>query len=178
MNLEFFYNNPEILWIVTVLYDLSLAIVLFYFFGKEGLYAAVVLGIILGNLQGGKVSDLEVFGYTFTVSMGAIMYSGIYFATDLLNEKYGRKEATKAVIIGAVANVVVMLTLVLSTLLTNSIGGMQDALLLPQRIAPLQWHIFSHQRLIPSLLWLYHQLIRLPLQLLLFHVRKELVYGV
>ena len=91
MNLEFFYNNPEILWIVTVLYDLSLAIILFYFFGKEGLYAAVVLGIILGNLQGGKVSDLEVFGYTFTVSMGAIMYSGIYFATHFLNEKYGRK---------------------------------------------------------------------------------------
>ena len=120
MNLEFFYNNPEILWIVTVLYDLSLAIILFYFFGKEGLYAAVVLGIILGNLQGGKVSDLEVFGYTFTVSMGAIMYSGIYFATDLLNEKYGRKEATKAVIIGAVANVVVMLTLVLSTLYVPS----------------------------------------------------------
>ena len=85
MNLEFFYNNPEILWIFTVLYDLSLAIILFYFFGKEGLYIAVVLGIILGNLQGGKVSDLEVFGYTFTVSMGAIMYSGIYFATDLLN---------------------------------------------------------------------------------------------
>jgi uncharacterized integral membrane protein (TIGR00697 family) len=52
--------------------------------------------------------------------MGAIMYSGIYFATDLLNEKYGRKEATKAVIIGAVANVVVMLTLVLSTLYVPS----------------------------------------------------------
>ena len=69
MNLEFFYNNPEILWIFTVLYDLSLAIILFYFFGKEGLYIAVVLGIILGNLQGGKVSDLEFFGYTFTVSM-------------------------------------------------------------------------------------------------------------
>ena len=75
MNLEFFYNNPEILWIFTVLYDLSLAIILFYFFGKEGLYIAVVLGIILGNLQGGKVSDLEVFGYTFTVSMGCLLYT-------------------------------------------------------------------------------------------------------
>ena len=128
MNLEFFYNNPEILWIFTVLYDLSLAIILFYFFGKEGLYIAVVLGIILGNLQGGKVSDLEVFGYTFTVSMGAIMYSGIYFATDLLNEKYGRKEATKAVIIGAVANVVVMLTLVLSTFyLPSEISSSADS---------------------------------------------------
>ena len=43
------------------------------------------------------------------------MYSGIYFATDLLNEKYGKAEANKAVIIGAVANVIVMFTLVLST---------------------------------------------------------------
>ena len=88
---------------------------MFYFFGKNGLYIAVILGIVLGNLQGGKVSDLTVLGFTFTVSMGAIMYSGIYFATDLINEKYGRAAANEAVILGAIANVVVMLTLVLST---------------------------------------------------------------
>ena len=82
-------------------YDLTLAIILFYFFGKNGLYTAVILGIILANLQGGKVSELTIFGNTFVVSMGAIMYSGIYFATDLLNEKYGRAEANRAVIIGA-----------------------------------------------------------------------------
>ena len=115
MNLEFFSQNPELLWIFTVFYDLTLAIILFYFFGKNGLYTAVILGIILANLQGGKVSELTVFGNTFVVSMGAIMYSGIYFATDLLNEKYGRAEANRAVIIGAVANVIVMFTLVLST---------------------------------------------------------------
>ena len=115
MNLEFFVENPELLWIFTVFYDLTLAIILFYFFGKNGLYTAVILGIILANLQGGKVSELTIFGNTFVVSMGAIMYSGIYFATDLLNEKYGRAEANKAVIIGAVANVIVMFTLVLST---------------------------------------------------------------
>ena len=88
MNLEFFSQNPELLWIFTVFYDLTLAIILFYFFGKNGLYTAVILGIILANLQGGKVSELSIFGNTFVVSMGAIMYSGIYFATDLLNEKY------------------------------------------------------------------------------------------
>jgi|TARA_B110000305_G_C19440131_1_gene641324 hypothetical protein len=115
MSLEFFYNNPEWLWVATVFYDLVIAVILFYFFGKEGLFVAVILGIVLANLQGGKVSDLNVMGYTFTVSMGAIMYSGIYFATDLINEKYGRKEANKAVILGAIANIVVMMTLVLST---------------------------------------------------------------
>ena len=114
MNLEFFSQNPELLWIFTVFYDLTLAIILFYFFGKNGLYTAVILGIILANLQGGKVSELTIFGNTFVVSMGAIMYSGIYFATDLLNEKYGRAEANRAVMLGFVANIAVMITLVIS----------------------------------------------------------------
>lgn len=113
--MEFLINNPQALWVITVFYDLLLASLLFYFFGKEGLYLAIVLGIVLSNLQGGKVSDVVIFDRTFTVSMGAIMYSGIYFATDLLSEKYGRREANRAVILGALANIAVMLTLVLST---------------------------------------------------------------
>jgi len=107
-------TNQELLWVLTVVYDLGLAILLYRFFGKYGLYTAVVLGIVLGNLQGGKVSELEFFGHTFIVSMGAILYSGIYFATDLLNEKFGRAEANRAVMLGFVANVAVMITLVLS----------------------------------------------------------------
>ena len=75
---------------------------------------AVVLGIVLGNLQGGKVSELIIFGTAYKVSMGAILYSGIYFATDVLNEKYGRKEANRAVMLGFFANIAVMITLVLS----------------------------------------------------------------
>ena len=107
-------TNQEFLWVLTVVYDLGLAILLYRFFGKYGLYTAVVLGIVLGNLQGGKVSELEFFGHSFTVSMGAILYSGIYFATDVLNEKFGRAEANRAVMLGFVANVAVMITLVLS----------------------------------------------------------------
>jgi len=106
--------NQELLWIVTVVYDLGLAILLYRFFGKYGLYTAVVLGIVLGNLQGGKVSELTLFGYSFTASMGAILYSGIYFATDVLNEKFGREEANRAVMLGFVANVAVMITLLIS----------------------------------------------------------------
>ena len=106
--------NQELLWVLTVVYDLGLAILLYRFFGKYGLYCAVILGIVLGNLQGGKVSELELFGYTFTASMGAILYSGIYFATDVLNEKYGRREANRAVMLGFVANIAVMITLLIS----------------------------------------------------------------
>ena len=52
--------NKELLWVITVVYDLGLAIILFKFFGKYGLYTAVILGIILGNLQGGKISELDL----------------------------------------------------------------------------------------------------------------------
>ena len=107
-------QNQELLWVLTVVYDLGLAIILYRFFGKYGLYAAVILGIVLGNLQGGKVSQLEFFGYSFTASMGAILYSGIYFATDVLNEKFGREEANRAVMLGFVANIAVMVTLLIS----------------------------------------------------------------
>ena len=107
-------QNQELLWVLTVVYDLGLAIILYRFFGKYGLYTAVILGIVLGNLQGGKVSQLEFFGYSFTASMGAILYSGIYFATDVLNEKFGREEANRAVMLGFVANIAVMITLLIS----------------------------------------------------------------
>jgi len=111
---DIFSLSQESLWLLTVVYDLGLALLLYRFFGKYGLYVAVVLGIVLGNLQGGKVSELIIFGTAYKVSMGAILYSGIYFATDVLNEKYGRAEANRAVMLGFVANIAVMITLVLS----------------------------------------------------------------
>jgi uncharacterized integral membrane protein (TIGR00697 family) len=118
--MDFFINNQELLWFLVVFYDLTLVILLYRFFGKYGLYAAVILGIILGNLQGGKVSQLIILGYSFNASMGAILYSGIYFATDLLNEKYGKGEANRAVYLGFFANIAVMATLWLSTMFLPS----------------------------------------------------------
>ena len=67
--MEFFSFSQESLWLITVVYDLGLALLLYRFFGKYGLYVAVVLGIVLGNLQGGKVSELIIFGSTYKVSM-------------------------------------------------------------------------------------------------------------
>ena len=120
--MEFLFQglSQESLWLLVVFYDLLLVVILYKFFGKYGLYTAVILGIILGNLQGGKVSEFVIFDTTFTVSMGAILYSGIYFSTDLLNEKYGKTEANRAVNLGFFANVAVLLTLLLSLLFKPS----------------------------------------------------------
>ena len=77
------YFDQETLWFIVVMYDLCLAIFLYRFFGKYGLYCAVILGIVLGNLQGGKISQLDIFGYQLNVSMGAILYSGTVSYTHL-----------------------------------------------------------------------------------------------
>jgi uncharacterized integral membrane protein (TIGR00697 family) len=116
--------SQEFIWFGVVLYDLLLAVFLFRFFGKYGLYCAVIIGIVLANLQGGKVTELTMFGYTFNASMGAILYSGIYFSTDLLNERYGKAEANRAVMLGFIANIAVLITLLLSLqFLPSSLTG-------------------------------------------------------
>ena len=106
--------SQQFQWFGVVVYDLLLAIFLFRYYGKYGLYFAVILGIILANLQGGKITELTMFGYTFNASMGAILYSGIYFSTDLLNERYGKDEANRAVMLGCIANIAGLITLYIS----------------------------------------------------------------
>ena len=92
----FFAEQQELLWLLVVTADLSLTVLLYRLFGKQGLYAAVVLDIMLCNVVGPKITT--IFG--IDTSMGAIIYAGIYFATDLLGEKYGRREANRAVMLG------------------------------------------------------------------------------
>lgn len=92
----FFAAQQEVLWLLVVMMDLGLTVLLYRLFGKQGLYAAVVLDIMLCNVVGPKITT--IFG--FDTSMGAIIYAGIYFATDLLGEKYGRREANRAVMLG------------------------------------------------------------------------------
>ena len=65
-------------------------------FGRTGLYGVVIFSLLLANIMGPKLT--VVFG--LQTSMGVILYSSIFFATDLLSEKYGQNEAQKAVLLG------------------------------------------------------------------------------
>lgn len=89
----------EILWFLFMLIDFSIAIVIFKLFKKEGLYALIVINIIVCNIQVTKTVTL--FGLTAT--LGNILYGSIFFATDLLGEIYGKSEARKGVLIGFAA---------------------------------------------------------------------------
>ena len=107
---DIFQMNQELLWFTTIAVDLTFAILLFRFFGRQGLYAPIVISLLLANLQGPKLT--EIFG--LQTSMGVILYSSIYFATDLLSERYGKAEATRAVMIGFTVSVIIIVMISMS----------------------------------------------------------------
>ncbi len=108
----FFEAHQSLLWVLTVAVDLSLTLLMFRLFGKQGLYAVICLNVLLCNLQGPKLTT--VFG--MPTSLGVILYSGIYFATDLLSERYGKREANRAVRIGFFVSVFVVVFMAISLL--------------------------------------------------------------
>lgn len=102
---EYFSANQEVLWFATLFLDLGCTLMLYRLFGKAGLQVAIATAIILANLQGPKLT--EIFG--FQTSLGVIFYSSIFFATDVLSENYGRREANKAVQMGFAVSVIILL---------------------------------------------------------------------
>ena len=83
----------EIIFIITVLLYLGSVLLLYKLFGKNGLYAFAIFGTLLGNIAVCKCVDL--FGLSTTA--GNVLYASTFLVTDILSEKYGRKDATRAV---------------------------------------------------------------------------------
>ncbi len=101
----------ELLWIVFLFVELSVALVLFKAFGRMGLYSLVVMNVILCNIQVQK--GVEIIGLTFT--LGNILYGSIFFATDLLGELYGKREARRAVWLGFAVLLVTMVAMMFAS---------------------------------------------------------------
>tara|TARA_R110000868_G_scaffold64108_2_gene192857 strand:- start:519 stop:1289 length:771 start_codon:yes stop_codon:yes gene_type:complete len=189
-----FASQQELLWFLTIAIDLGFAIILYRLFGRQGLYASIVISLLLANLQGPKLT--EIFG--LQTSMGVILYSSIYFATDLLSERYGRKEANRAVMIGFVVSIIfiVMTSISLMYLPSTNPNTAEFALSIHQATSTL--FNFSPRFVIGSLLaylisqrldvWIYHVIkaktqgrhlwLRNNLSTMLSQAVDTLIYGV
>ncbi len=115
--IQFFHQHQNWLWILTVVVDLGITLLFYRLFGKIGLYVIIVLNVMLCNLQGPKLT--MIFGVQ--TSLGLILYSGIYFATDLLSEKYGRREAGRAVLAGFAASAIIVVMMSISLMFLPSL---------------------------------------------------------
>ncbi|MBE5871455.1 MAG: VUT family protein [Lachnospiraceae bacterium] len=85
--------SNELIFVITVLFYLGSVLALYKVFGKNGLFAFAIFGTLLGNIAVCKCVDL--FGLSTTA--GNVLYASTFLVTDILSEKYGKKEAAKAV---------------------------------------------------------------------------------
>ena len=78
-------GSSELLWLAFALVGLGTTVVVFRFFGKEGLYVLAVASVIVANIQVTKT--VVLFGLTAT--LGNVLYGSVFLATDVLSEVYG-----------------------------------------------------------------------------------------
>ncbi|NTU23250.1 queuosine precursor transporter [Brevibacillus sp. HB1.2] len=82
--------------VLFALVNFGLFLLCYRLFGRMGLYAWIGMATVLANIQ--VVKTIEMFGLVMT--LGNTIYASIYLVSDLLNEKYGEREAKKAVWFG------------------------------------------------------------------------------
>lgn len=85
--------SNELIFLLSVLFYLGSVLALYKMFGKNGLYVFGVFSTILANIQVCKCVD--IFGISTTA--GNVLYAASFLVTDILSEKFGKKEAGKAV---------------------------------------------------------------------------------
>jgi uncharacterized integral membrane protein (TIGR00697 family) len=76
------------------------------------LSALFVTCLVVGDLIGVKLTDVDVLGRTFTISLGMIPFPVTFLLTDLLNEFYGKARARFVTLVGLAMG---LLTLLLIT---------------------------------------------------------------
>lgn len=108
-------NNLTIFLIFAVV-NFALISIGYRFFGKRGILGYIILSVIAANLQVNKGVMFNFGLFELEATLGNVMFAGIFLATDLLNEKYGEKEARKAVYISIFANLSFIVVMFISTL--------------------------------------------------------------
>lgn len=86
----------EILFIVTILVNFIGILISYKLFRKTGLFVWIAISTIIANIEVTKCVDM--FG--LSVTLGNVVYSTVFLATDILSEIYGGKEARRAVKVG------------------------------------------------------------------------------
>lgn len=166
----FFSQHQNLLWVTTVGVDLAMTLLLYRMFGKLGLYAAIVLAIMLSNIQGPKLTT--VFG--MDTSLGMIIYSGIYFATDLLGERYGKREANRAVLIGFSTSLILIVLMSISLMFAPTEQEGKREIALAVHVALEQIFGFTPRFVLGSL---FAYLISQTHDVWLFHLLKRWTQG-
>ena len=97
-----------IMMIICIVLVFGIEVLFEKIFKKEAMFVWIGMALIVANILTAK--NIDLFGLSTT--MGTLMFASVYLATDILNEKYGKKESKKALNIG-------ILILILFTIITQ-----------------------------------------------------------
>lgn len=92
----------EILLIISLAASYCLMLVAYKLFGKKGLFVWIPICTILANIE--VTVMVNAFGLEQT--LGNTLFASSYLATDILSERHGKKDASKAVWAGIFTSVV------------------------------------------------------------------------
>lgn len=83
----------EALLFVEIIAVFSMMLIFKKMLGKDGLFAWLAIAPIIANIQ--VIKCIDVFGISAT--LGNVLFSSVFLATDMLSEIYGKEEAKKGV---------------------------------------------------------------------------------
>ncbi|MNJ40501.1 queuosine precursor transporter [Paenibacillus bouchesdurhonensis] len=109
--------------VLFVLMNFAFFLICYRWFGKKGLYAWIGVATVIANIQ--VVKTIEMFGIVMT--LGNTMYVSLYLTSDLLNEKYGRGEAKKAVWFGFFTLIMTTILMQMALVFTPQPGDLAQA---------------------------------------------------
>ena len=96
-----------LLGFIDIIVIFSIVVLIEKIFKKEGLYVWISMAIIFANIIVSKTINI----FSFTSSLGNVLFASIFLATDIMSEKYSKEDAKKAIYISvfsAVAFIIIM----------------------------------------------------------------------
>lgn len=86
---------------INIIVTFSLVVLIDRLFKKEGLYVWLSIATILANLTVCKMIDV----FSFTTSLGNVLFASTFLATDIMSEKYSKEDAKRGVYISIFSSI-------------------------------------------------------------------------
>ena len=101
---------------INIIVTFSLVVLIEKLFKKEGLYVWLSIATILANLTVCKMIGV----FNFTTSLGNVLFPSTFLATDIMSEKYSKKDAKKGVYISIFSGITFIIVTQLTLLFIPS----------------------------------------------------------
>ncbi len=95
----------ELFLLLSLVFLYGAVLLSYRLFGKYGLFAMTVIATVFANIE----VLILVEGFGMVQTLGNVMFASTYLVTDILSENEGKKEASRAVLLGVFTSVMMLL---------------------------------------------------------------------